>query len=201
MKCKSSLSLSLFFATGMQMNTHHKPIALFVSVARPLSVKSHRSLMLSNLRVPMDSMGRFHGCVCFFFPRRTLLHVYWRTKCHGPTRSGIQSGGHLQVGDALAAKPELGAVCPGAPCGQGWSCSVCLGRAERQQNKGCQKSAFFVVYFKRESGLDKESNCRHLFWIPCSCIWDWVRQGIAVICVTAVFSNFLFFKQYYYWVN
>lgn len=66
-KCKTFFLLNLFFATGMQANTHFNPVALFVPAARPLSVKSHRSLMLSNLRVPMDSMGRFHGCVCFFF--------------------------------------------------------------------------------------------------------------------------------------
>lgn len=166
----------------MQTNTHYKPTVLFVPVARRLSVKAHRSLMLSNLRVPMDRsfMGRFHGCG-FFFPRRTLLHVYWRTKCHSPARSGVQSGGHLQVGDACC-KASCWCCASRCPVRPGWPCSVCLDRAERQQNKGCQKSAFFIVYFKRENGLDKESNCHRIFWMPCTCIWDWVRQGIALFC-------------------
>lgn len=131
----------------MQTNTHYKPTVLFVPVARRLSVKAHRSLMLSNLRVPMDrsSMGRFHGCG-FFFPRRTLLHVYWRTKCHSPTRSGVQSGGHLQVGDACCKASSwcCASRCPVRP---GLTLQCVLGQSRKTAKQRMSKKCILYCVF------------------------------------------------------
>lgn len=58
-------------------------------------------------------MDSFHGCVWFFFTRGIVLSVYWCTKCHSSPWSGVQSGGHFQVGDVLVARPGDDAVSPG----------------------------------------------------------------------------------------